>query len=194
VWLWTGLRLGELLALRWQDVDFLKNKIRVSHSLWNGELVSPKTEDSAASVPMKSALREALLRQRAQTSGQADGFVFCKADGTPHHPDVLRKDVLYPALDRLGIARRPRQTGFHCFRHSAGSVVQEKTKNMKAAQSLLRHASYSTTADIYVHVSDEVQEEAAEALEQAIFPESVTSCYTNAEHVTKDDGESGELT
>jgi integrase len=120
--------LGELLALRWQDVDFLKNKIRVSHSLWNGELVSPKTEDSAASVPMKSALREALLRQRAQTSGQA------------------------------------------------------------MEQSLLRHASYSTTADIYVHVSDEVQEEAAAALEQAIFPESVTSCYTNAERVTKDDG------
>jgi integrase len=84
-----------------------------------------------------------------------DDFVFWKTDGSHLHPDVMRKDVLYPILDRLQIPREKRQSGFPAFRHSAGSVINQETGNIKLAQALLGHADFSTTADIYVHTSGE---------------------------------------
>ncbi len=166
------LRLSELLALRWMDVDFLNSVIHVRHSLWMGELESPKTEASATTVPMRAVLKSALteLRQRSQFK-QPESFVFCNDEGQPLNPDVLRKDVLYRILDKLGIERTSRASGFHAFRHAAATAVQGATKNMVAAQKLLRHANYNTTADIYCHGGEEAQNEAAEALEAAIFPD-----------------------
>ncbi|HET7208979.1 MAG TPA: tyrosine-type recombinase/integrase [Terriglobales bacterium] len=114
----TGFRLSELLALRWMDVDFLNGVIHVRHSLWRGELDSPKTEASAATLPMKAVLKATLmeLRQRSHFT-QPESFVFCNGDGQPLNPDVLRKDVLYRLLDKSGIERTSRASGFHAFRH-----------------------------------------------------------------------------
>jgi integrase len=85
------------------------------------------------------------------------------------HPDVLRKDVLYPILDRLGIQRFPRESGFHAFRHSAGSIVNLETGDLKLAQVLLGHSSLSTTADVSTHTLTEAERGASEALEKAVF-------------------------
>ena len=63
-----------------------------------------------------------------------EDFVFCKSSGEPPNPDVLRKDVLYSALDRLGISRTKRGAGFQAFRHSAASFLNEQTGNLKLAQ------------------------------------------------------------
>jgi integrase len=98
-----------------------------------------------------------------------DDFVFCKQDGGPLNPDVLRRDVLYPMLDRLGISRTSRSSGFHTFRHSAASIVNQETGNLKLAQKFLGHSNLSTTADVYTHTSGEAERSAAHALEQAIY-------------------------
>ena len=95
--------------------------------------------------------------------------MFCNEDGSPLNPDVLRRDVLYPALDRLGIARSTRAAGFHTFRHSAATIVNQKTGNLKLVQKLLGHSNLSTTADVYTHTSADADRNAALALEQAIF-------------------------
>lgn len=58
--------------------------------------------------------------------------------------------MLYPTLDRLVIARKPRAAGFHTFRHSAATIVNHKTGNLKLVQKLL-WANPSTTADVYTH-------------------------------------------
>ena len=80
-------------------------------------------------IPFHEELAQALRRhQDAALRRGPEDFVFAKADGTPLHPDVLGKDVLYPVLDRLGIPRSRRNSGFHCFRHSAGSIVAAETK------------------------------------------------------------------
>jgi len=55
-----------------------------------------------------------------------EDFVFCKEGGSTLNPDVLRRDVLYPTLDRLGIVRNRRAAGFHTFRHSAATIVNQK--------------------------------------------------------------------
>jgi integrase len=98
-----------------------------------------------------------------------EDFVFCKPDGTTFNPDVLRKDVLYPVLDRLNIPRPKGEAGFHAFRHSAATLVNAETGNLKLTQRFLGHSNVSTTADIYTHTSETMEREAADALERSIF-------------------------
>lgn len=93
----------------------------------------------------------------------ATGFQLSALD-----PDVLRKDALYPILDRLGIPRKKGASGFHTFRHSAASIVNEQTGNLKLAQKFLGHSTIKMTADIYTHTSAEAERDAAIALERAI--------------------------
>ena len=93
-----------------------------------------------------------------------------REDGSPCDPDYLRKWVLYPAMDRAGIKRGSRTHGFHLFRHTAGSIVHEKTGSVKLAQKHLGHARLDTTANTYVHVDDGQSREAAEAVADAIQP------------------------
>ena len=104
---------------------------------------------------------------------------FYKPDGNSLNQDVLRKDVLYPILDRLNITRPKRSAGFHCFRHSAASLINNRTGNLKLAQNLLGHSNLSTTADVYTHMSTEAQREASETLEKVVFGNLFQICSTN---------------
>ena len=166
----TGARLGEVLGLQWKHVDLSGQRFQIRQSPWHGHLVSTKTEDSVRTMRFGEALATALRDHwRDSTHRAPDDFVFCKPDGLPLHPDVLRKDVLYPILDRLGIPRQPRSSGFHRFRHSVGSFVNAQTGNLKLAQRFLGHSNISTTADIYTHLSEEAEREAALAVERAIY-------------------------
>jgi len=166
----TGARLGELLGLHWKHIDFDAQTLNVRQALWEGELVTPKTEDSVRVIYFGPPLLSALMaqKQNSERNGPED-FVFCKDDGSPLNPDVLRRDVLYPTLDRLGIVRTRRASGFHTFRHSAATIVNQKTGNLKLVQKLLGHSNLSTTADVYTHTSVDADRSAALALEQAIF-------------------------
>jgi integrase len=161
----TGLRLGEVLAVRWGNIDFLDQILSVTHSLWRDQLVKPKTEASARSIHLPASLVDVLLshKDRSPFTGPAD-FVFCKRDGAPLDPNYLRKKVLYPAMELAGIERRARAHGFHMFRHSAGSIVHAKTGDLKLAQELLGHARISTTSDIYVHVPEKMAKLATEII------------------------------
>jgi integrase len=166
----TGARLGELLALQWKHVDFERRTLRIEQSLWHGELVTTKTVASVRTIPFGDMFAGVLEKhlQNSRHIGPSDP-IFCKADGTPLHPDVMRKDVLYSTLDRSGIPRQSRSSGFHTFRHSAASFVNAQTGNLKLAQKLLGHSNLSTTADIYTHTSVESDRGAATAIEKEIF-------------------------
>jgi integrase len=165
-----GLRAGELLGLQWKHVFLEKGELRVEQSLWNKQVVAPKTKESRASIWFDAVLTRVLTEHRRNSSHAAPkDFVFCKPDGSSLSPDVLRRDVLYPALDRLRIPRIKGASGLHAFRHTAGSVVEEKTGRLKLAQKLLRHSNVSTTADTYAHTTQQSEREAAIALERAYF-------------------------
>jgi len=92
------------------------------------------------------------------------------------HPDILRKDVLYPVLDRLRIARPLGTSGFHAFRHSVGSLINAETGNLKLAQKLLGHSNINMTADVYIHTSQESEREAARVVERAIYGDLFPIC------------------
>ena len=101
-------------------------------------------------------------------------FVFCRPDGRPYDPDVVREWVLYPAMDRLKIERTPGAYGFHLFRHSAGSRLHTLTGDIKLVQETLGHARASTTSDIYVHLDPEVADTATDVLARELFGEGTT--------------------
>lgn len=166
----TGLRLGELLALQWKHVDFENGRLRIEQSLWEGQIVSVKTRSSVRVILFGDVLAGHLTNhlQGSAHIGPED-FVFAQEAGGPLNPDVLRRDVLYPALDRSGIARPKRASGFHTFRHSAATFLNEQTGNLKLAQRFLGHADISTTANIYTHPSSESERDAAVAIERVIF-------------------------
>ncbi len=166
----TGARLGELLGLQWKHVDFKSRTLRIQQSLWHRQLVSPKTSGSNRTVPFGDGLAQPLADHH-QNAGhrQPEDFVFCRRDGATLNPDVLRKDVLYPTLDRLGIPRASGSSGFHTFRHSVASFINSQTGNLKLAQKLLGHSTIDMTADVYTHTSAEAEREAALAVERAIY-------------------------
>lgn len=166
----TGIRLGELLALQCKHVDFKSGLLLISQSLWHGQIVPPKTEGSVRSIPLGTVLCEVLKNHFQVCSNREPGaFVFCKCDGSPLHHDVIRKDVLYPIIDRLGIERHPRASGFHAFHHCAATFINGETGNLKLAQNFLGHSNLSTTADIYIHKITEADREASKVLEKTIF-------------------------
>src|SRR5262249_38772605 len=138
----TGARLGELLALQWQHVDLKARTLSIRQSLWGDQILAPKTAGSMRTIRFGDALWGALARRvNCSTRTAPEDFVFNKPDGSPLNPDVLRRDVLYPVLDRLGISREKRAAGFHTFRHSAATFINSETGNLKLAQKLLGHST-----------------------------------------------------
>jgi Phage integrase family len=108
--------------------------------------------EGGRSLPIGDLLASALTDGlRVSQHIGPEEFVFCKPDGCPLHPDVVRKDVLYPVLDRLGIARTTRGSGFHAFRHAVASLINERTGDIKLAQKLLGHTNPTMTANVYTH-------------------------------------------
>jgi integrase len=158
------------LGLQWKHIDLKNRTLRIQHSLWHRQLVPPKTSGSVRTIPFGDGLALPLLEhQQNAVHRQPEAFVFCRQDGTPLNPDVLRKDVLYPTLDRLGIPRASGASGFHTFRHSAATFINAQTGNLKLAQKLLGHATINMTAEVYTHTSAEAEREAALAVERAIY-------------------------
>jgi site-specific recombinase XerD len=76
---------------------------------------------------------------------------------------------LHKAMDEAGIERVKGKHGHHIFRHSAGTLLYAKSRDLKLVQGTLRHSDISTTSDIYVHLGDEVLNEGSEILATEIL-------------------------
>jgi integrase len=179
----TNLRIGELLALQWSDVDWMRRKLTVSKSVYRGKLMTSTKTDAELLKHLPESLFQVLQWHRQKSSFTKDSdYIFSKLDGRPCDPNFVRDSVLYPAMDRAEIVRGPRTHGFHIFRHSAGSIIHKKTGSMKLAQVQLGHANMGTTANIYVHTDEEQLKFAAEVLAEAISPTFLpTNCPPNAD-------------
>lgn len=163
----TGMRMGEGLALRW--MDFKADRLQINHTLYRGRIKSPKTDSSRRHVRLAPAVAEAILMHKAHSQFQADtDFLFCRPDGLPLVPTVVRTH-LYKAMDRAGIKRRAREFGFHIFRHTAGTLLYARSRDLKLVQGTLGHSQISTTSDVYVHLDPSIVGEGAEILAEEIL-------------------------
>ena len=147
----TGIRVGELGALKRKSIDFDKATMYICATLYGRRSQTPKTQSSYRTLripePLLSGLR--LHCESARWVGD-DDYVFCDADGLPYRYDKLLSQVLEPAFKRAGIERAPYVHGFHLFRHSAATLLDEITDSLRPAQKLLGHTSEAMTAD-YTH-------------------------------------------
>lgn len=165
----TGIRAGELLGLRWFNIDFLRRRITITHSLWRGNLQTTKTESSDRTLAMPDLLVKTLFEHRSVSDfEQPDDFVFCQGDGRPMDPDSLRRYGIYPALKAAGVPFKKHASGCHAFRHLVGSVIHKETGSVKLAQKQLGHSNISTTGDIYTHVDDGDMDYVASVLGKAL--------------------------
>ncbi len=147
----TGLRMGELRALRWSDVDFAKRLVHVRRSLTGNAYGAPKSQ-RVRSVPMSDPVARVLdgLSRRAE-GGRADDLVFSPGYNVPFHHDTVRKRF-YAALEAAGLGRlraKEDPVVFHDLRHTFGTLAVQAFP-LSDVKAMMGHADISTTM-IYVH-------------------------------------------
>lgn len=172
----TGMRAGEILGLRWQDVDFESGVLNVGNTLQvlkgedgKGRLTMrpPKSAAGRRRVPLTRGTLEAL---KAQSAAQADhiasyadyrhsDLVVCREDGSPWHPSSFSADWI-KAREAAGLSLR-----FHDLRHTHASLLVSSGANSKVVQERLGHASAAFTMNVYAHLLPGVQEEAVSNFE-----------------------------
>jgi integrase len=160
--LFTGIRTGESLGLKWQDVDFADRRITVRRAILRGKETTPKTSASLRTRPLCDELYTALRHHRTMAVyRQATDYVFPSSTGRPANPDKLRQALQRVLRDKLNIHLGPREDGLHLLRHTSGSLVYQTTGSVKEAQQWLGHSSARITLDTYVHLGETQAQTAA---------------------------------
>jgi integrase len=147
----TGMRRGEILALRWRDVDFPVSTIRVRASYAGGQLTTPKS-GKVRSVPMAAEVAEAIakLGRREHFLGE-DDFVFANNFGNPINGDTLYSRY-QETLQRAGL----RRLRFHDLRHTFGTRMIRET-DIRRVQEWMGHADIQTTMK-YLHYESRAED------------------------------------
>jgi len=151
----TGLRLGELRALQWRDVDFSAGVIRCRRSFSRGGAVgTPKSRRSSRAVPMCARLASELRPHRARSYYATDAdIVFCHPhSGRPYDDSKLRKRFK-TALKDAGV----REIRFHDLRHTFGTHMAAAGAPLRAIQEWMGHADYKTTSIYADYMPDPTQ-------------------------------------
>lgn len=175
----TGMRRGELLGLKWEDVDLEASTLRIRRTMTrtdNGKTLAlgePKTKQSRRTVRLTPRAVEALRRHRVRQAEEKLaaggvyedlGFVFAGEIGNLINPSNLRQRSFIPLLERAGL---PKIT-FHDLRHTCASLLFSKNIHPKLVQELLGHARVAITLDTYSHMLPGMGGEAADAIGEAL--------------------------
>ncbi|MGH2900517.1 MAG: tyrosine-type recombinase/integrase, partial [Solirubrobacteraceae bacterium] len=147
----SGLRIGELLALRWRDVDLAGGRLRVTGS---------KTDAGVRDVTLLPVLRDELATHRARSRhAGADAFVFATRSGRRQSDDNLRTRVLAKAIERANEHRAaadltplPEGLTFHSLRHTAVSALFALGHELPVVMAEIGHSDPKVTLGIYAHV------------------------------------------
>lgn len=163
--LFTGLRQGELLGLRWADLDVERGRLTVSRSLSQQSLDAQptKTRGSRRSIDLGPEALAVLLEHRERYG--VGEWIFRDSGGSPVRASNLLRRSFRPALERAGITPPIR---FHDLRHTAATLMLAAGVHPKVVSERLGHASIAITMDIYSHVQPSMGRAAAETLERLL--------------------------
>ena len=165
-----GLRRGEILGLRWQDIDLAAGALKVRHSIGKGGVVrAPKTSHSRRAISLPPSVVDALKEQQARQledqarlegAYQGHGFVVARQDGSAYLPDHLTH-----AFAKL--AKRAGFTGlrFHDLRHTSATLLLAAGVDVKTIASRLGHSSAVVTLNTYAHMLRQMDEHAASKMD-----------------------------
>jgi integrase len=149
-----GLRIGETLALRKSDVDFVKHVIRIRQTVDSATRIpgAVKSKASSADLPMSRELETRLYAHLMHHDGRSE-LLFVNRRGRPLSANKLREKQLHPLLIKLGIERG----GFHSLRHGAASSLLADGATPAVVQRQLRHSDARITLQVYGHVIGDEQ-------------------------------------
>jgi integrase len=157
----TGVRRGELIALRWADIDLKTGTVYITKSVWRNVEGNTKTRASKKPLPIPRLVANALKEWRTESLYREDqNFVFpsdMKNGEVPIAPDMILRRHIRSALKQLGITKK---IGWHSFRHGFADLLRTSKVELKTTQELLRHANPMTTARIYQQTVTEERGEA----------------------------------
>ncbi len=180
----TGMRLGELLGLKWDDIDFPNNELHIQRTIykskdpdntdscWQLYFGDPKTEASARTIPLNETAIKVLAdvfeqqnqnKDKAGTAYEDNDLVFCTQLGRPLDPNNMRR-TFYSICDKIGVkGLHP-----HCLRHTFATRGAENNVDVRVMQRLLGHSNIQETADTYTHVLNGLKRDEVMKLENTV--------------------------
>ena len=162
----TGMRRGELMGLQWDDLNFQTGELQIVRQACavNGkiEISVPKTKSSIRTVVLPPSLVEVLKKYKETVKSR---WMF----PSPQNPDVPRYptsvgDILSILLKRAGC----KHVRFHDLRHTFATIALENRMDVKTLSATIGHVSAATTLDIYSHMTDTMQMQAAVSIDRKI--------------------------
>lgn len=169
----TGMRQGELLGLRWKDVDLASGVARISQIYYRGSFREPKSQRSRRTVVLPEVLVRELveLKRRQEEEKRIIGedynrldLVFVQSNGKPVHVrNMIRRDF-EPIMRRAGVPK----IRFHDLRHTHATYLLKRGVHPKIVSERLGHSRIGTTMDIYSHVFPEMQREATRQVDRLL--------------------------
>ena len=157
----TGLRRGELLGLKWEDIDLENGSLRVKRQIARigGEIVEAplKTKNAYRTLPLADDTIQVLKQQKKKVGSSP--WVFPSPTGGPISPDSVLH-MLHRVLKRAGLP----MVRFHDLRHTFATLALQNGVDIKTVSGMLGHFSAGFTLDTYAHVTTAAQKEAAKAM------------------------------
>ena len=157
----TGLRRGELLGLKWADVDLDRGVLKIQRAIsrQNGKVVEAplKTKNAYRTLPLSADAISVLMQQRRKTGNSE--WVFPSPTGGPMSPDSVLH-MLHRVLKRAGLPK----VRFHDLRHTFATLALQNGVDVKTVSGVLGHFSAGFTLDTYAHVTTSAKREAAKTM------------------------------
>lgn len=175
-----GLRVSEILGLRWEDVDMEQATLEIRRSVVNGHIEDTKTLASEDELPLHADLVE-VLREWQNAEPPVKGWLFGNIDtGKPYHADTMRQRHLNMAAAKIGLPK----LGWHAFRHSYRARLSELGLPLEVQQKLMRHADITMTTKYGQNSMLNVTRPANAKIVEMVMKKSTEKCEKGAGPVT----------
>ncbi len=165
-----GLRVSEILALQWPDINFTELTMRVTRAVVDGVVDEVKTEYSEDDLPLDPDLGTVLLNWKRKCPPSEEGWVFpSPVTGRCYHASPIQQDYIRPAGRKLAVG----DIGWHTFRHTYRSWLDLVGTSIGVQQKLMRHAQIATTMNVYGNAMMESKREANSKVVQMALRQEV---------------------
>jgi integrase len=160
-----GLRVGEALSLRYEDLDLTVGTVRVSRTLWKGQVYPPKTPSSRRTLKLPRIALEALTRHCEANGNPSEGWCFPTKNGNPTTPESFWLWGWKRTLRKAGL---PESLTYHQLRHGTASLLLNQGVPLPIVSHYLGHANPGITARVYAHLIDGTSGMAATGMDEAL--------------------------
>jgi len=178
----TGMRQGELLGLKWDDIDWFNCQVRVKRTYNHGRFFEPKSETSKRAIDLSPMVITELKKWQLACLPNELNYIFPNKQGNPTDGQNMVNRHFHPAIKRAKL----RKVRFHDIRPTYATLLIDQGEHPKYIQTQMGHSSINVTMDTYGHLMNPVNREASNRLEIAVFGESGDILETQKEkHLTQ---------